>query len=137
MQSTQEIEYIRTGYAWLCIGNYYWKVISFSAKTLLHAIHPNPVYSCEGLIGWLNQKSDNIWIRWIRTPNNLAELENHVITWIQDNVISRISNVFNLYACIRMYRIIPVKRPGHLYVSHFRWAFIDMLKNSAKDRYLL
>ena len=35
-----------------------------------------------------------------------------------------------------MYHIIPIKRPG-TYVSHFRWALIEMLKNSAKDRYLL
>ena len=35
-----------------------------------------------------------------------------------------------------IYRIIPIKRPG-TYVSNFRWALIEMLKNSAKDRYLL
>ena len=36
-----------------------------------------------------------------------------------------------------MYRIIPIKRPEGTYVSHFRWALIEMLKISAKDRYFL
>ena len=35
---------------------------------------------------------------------------------------------------LHWYRIIPIKRPVRLYASHFGWALIEMLKNSAKTR---
>ena len=73
------------------------------------------------------------YVQLINHNLNLARIDSY--TGIDYNAMSSQHGVISKY-WIKSTVLSLLSTQG-TYVSHFRWALIEMLKNSAKDRYLL
>ena len=75
------------------------------------------VYSVDMVVLWVMRQDSHCWQ--IQASWTVSEVN------------------YSAVICVHTCTVLSLLSAQGTYVSHFRWALIEMLKNSAKDRYLL